>query len=163
MLGLVSKKWQLAEDLKYVRIDTYLSVIIGGLVSMAIVVTGAVGSAMEVNSAVDLAKSLEPLLGGEVAKYFMGFGLFGAGITSAITAPLAAALVITESFGWSKDLNSTAMRGSIMLVLGLGLLFASFGIKPVQLITLAQLANGILLPLLSGYVIWIANKKIDNG
>lgn len=157
--GLVAKRWKYLEDIKYVRTDTLIAVVLGGLVSMAIVVTGVAGSALEVNNAVDLAKGLEPLLGGELAKYFISFGLFGAGITSAITAPLAASMVITESFGWSSDIKGWAMRGSIALVLGLGLVFSSFGIRPVQLITLAQLANGILLPLLSGYVIWLVNKK----
>jgi hypothetical protein len=33
------------------------------------------------------------------------------------------------------------MRISMGVIVGLGLLFSSFGIKPVQLITLAQLAN----------------------
>ncbi|WP_304518162.1 divalent metal cation transporter, partial [Cecembia rubra] len=113
----------------------------------------------EVNNAVDLAKGLEPLLGGNLAKYFIAFGLFGAGITSAITAPLAASMVITECFGWSSNIKGWAMRCSIGVVLGLGLIFSSLGIRPIQLITLAQLANGILLPLLSGYVIWLVNKK----
>ncbi|PSL07465.1 Nramp family divalent metal transporter [Cecembia rubra] len=157
--GLVAKKWQKLDDLKYVRMDTLIAVILGGLVSMAIVVTGVAGKAFEVNNAVDLAKGLEPLLGGNLAKYFIAFGLFGAGITSAITAPLAASMVITECFGWSSNIKGWAMRCSIGVVLGLGLIFSSLGIRPIQLITLAQLANGILLPLLSGYVIWLVNKK----
>ena len=44
------------------------------------------------------------------------------------------------------------------VIVGLGLLFSSLGIKPVQLITLAQLANGILLPLISGWIIWVASR-----
>lgn len=161
--GMVSKRWQHPTDLKYVRVDTFLSVVLGGLVSMAIIITGAAGGADDIQSAVDLAKSLEPLLGGNFAKHFMAFGLMGAGLTSAITAPLAAGHVITETFGWDNDLKSTPMRLSILFVLGLGLLFASLGIKPVQLIMLAQLANGMLLPLISGYVIWLANKSSVMG
>ncbi|RZS97492.1 Nramp family divalent metal transporter [Cecembia calidifontis] len=157
--GLVAKRWQNLEDLKYVRTDTMIAVVLGGLVSMAIVVTGVAGASIEVNSAVDLAKGLEPLLGGKLAKYFIAFGLFAAGITSAVTAPLAASMVITESFGCSSDIKGMGMKGSIGIVLGLGLVFSSLGIRPVQLITLAQLANGILLPLLSGYVIWLVNRK----
>ncbi|MFD2201181.1 Nramp family divalent metal transporter [Shivajiella indica] len=156
--SLVSEKWKSIQDLKFVRFDTMLSVILGGIVSMAIVITGAAGSAMEVSNATDLAKGLEPLLG-SVAKYFLAFGLFAAGITSAVTAPLAGSLVVTGCFGWSSKINGKPMKWSIGLILGLGLMFSSLGIKPVQLITIAQLANGILLPLLSGYVIWLVNKK----
>lgn len=93
------------------------------------------------------------------AKYFIAFGLFAAGITSAITAPLAGSLVVVDCFGWSNDIRKMPMRISIICILGLGLLFSSLGIKPIQLITFAQLANGILLPLLSAYILWLVNKK----
>jgi manganese transport protein len=156
--SLVIEKWKNFQDLKYVRFDTLLAVVLGGIVSMAIVITGAAGSAYEVSDATDLALGLEPLMG-SWAKYFIAFGLFAAGITSAVTAPLAGSLVITGCFGWSSKINGKPMRISIMIILGLGLIFASLGIKPIQLITIAQLANGILLPLLSAYVIWLVNKK----
>ncbi|MCH6200631.1 Nramp family divalent metal transporter [Aquiflexum sp. LQ15W] len=160
--SLISQKWKTIQDLKYIRVDTLIAVILGGLVSMAIIITAKAGSATEVNSAVDLAIGLEPLMG-KMAKYFMAFGLFAAGITSAITAPLAGSLVIAGSFGFSTDLKSLPMRISIVGILGLGLVFSSFGIKPIQLILFAQLANGVLLPLLSGYILWLVNKKSVMG
>ncbi|MCS4432815.1 Nramp family divalent metal transporter [Aquiflexum gelatinilyticum] len=160
--SLISQKWNSIQDLKYIRVDTLIAVILGGLVSMAIIVTAKAGSATEVNSAIDLAIGLEPLMG-KMAKYFMAFGLFAAGITSAITAPLAGSLVIAGSFGLSNDLKSFPMRISIVGILGLGLVFSSFGIKPIQLILFAQLANGVLLPLLSGYILWLVNKKSVMG
>lgn len=160
--SLISQKWKSIQDLKYIRVDTLIAVILGGLVSMAIIVTAKAGSATEVNSAIDLAIGLEPLMG-KMAKYFMAFGLFAAGITSAITAPLAGSLVIAGSFGLSNDLKSFPMRISIVGILGLGLVFSSFGIKPIQLILFAQLANGVMLPLLSGYILWLVNKKSVMG
>ncbi|TVP51450.1 MAG: divalent metal cation transporter, partial [Mongoliibacter sp.] len=156
--SLVGEKWQKIQDLRAVRVDTIVSVVLGGLVSMAIVITAAGSGVKEINSALELAIGIEPLLG-TFAKYFIGFGLFAAGITSAITAPLAGAFVVTGIFGWSGDLGKSPMRWSISGILGLGLLFASFGIKPVQLINLAQFANGLLLPLLSAYILWLANKS----
>lgn len=160
--SLISQKWKSIQDLRYIRVDTLIAVTLGGLVSMAIIITAKAGSAIEVNSAVDLAIGLEPLMG-KMAKYFMAFGLFAAGITSAITAPLAGSLVIAGSFGLSTDLKSLPMRISIVGILGLGLVFSSFGIKPIQLILFAQLANGVLLPLLSGYILWLVNKKSVMG
>lgn len=160
--SLVSQKWKSVQDLKYIRVDTMIAVVLGGLVSMAIIITAKAGSAIEVKSAVDLAIGLEPMMG-KMAKYFMAFGLFAAGITSAITAPLAGSLVVAGSFGLSTDLKSLPMRVSIIGILGLGLVFSSFGIKPIQLILFAQLANGVLLPLLSGYILWLVNKKSVMG
>ena len=82
-----------------------------------------------------------------------------AGLTSSLTAPLAAGLVICGVFGWNQNIQSTSMRVSMGTILFLGILFSSFGIKPVTLITLAQLANGILLPLISGWLLWMSTKK----
>ncbi len=155
--ALVAKRWKTPDSIKYVRIDTFISVILGGVVSMAIIITAAGGNAESVTNAADLALGLEPVLG-SMAKYFIGLGLFAAGITSAITAPLAGALVVAGCFGWSTDLESKHIRITIFAILGLGLIFSSLGIRPVQLIIFAQLANGILLPLLSAYILWIVNK-----
>lgn len=156
--SLVSKKWTKPAELGYVRADTFIAVFIGCLVSMAIVVTGAASASDSIQSVTDLAKSLEPLLG-EASLYFLGTGLFAAGITSALTAPLAGALVICGCFGWNDHLASSAMRWSFSLILLLGIFFASLGIKPVHLITIAQLANGILLPVLSTFILWLVNDK----
>ncbi len=160
--SLVAKKWQNKTDLHYVRVDTATAVLLGGLVSMAIVVVAAAGKAVQVTNAADLAVGLEPLLG-PMATYSMAFGLFAAGITSAITAPLAGSLVVVGCFGWNTNLSSIPMRISMCSIWGLGMVFASFGIKPVQLITSAQLANGILLPLLSAYILWLINRKAVLG
>ncbi|GAB3663268.1 Nramp family divalent metal transporter [Echinicola sediminis] len=156
--ALVAKKWHSVDEINYVRVDIITSVLLGGLVSMAILVTGTLGSAKEVSTAIDLSKSLEPLLG-SIAPYFLGLGLFAAGITSSITAPLAGALVICGCFGWNDRLSSKPMRWTFSLILLLGLIFSSMGIKPVELITIAQMANGILLPVLSTFILWLINKK----
>ena len=154
----VSERWKSVTDLKYMRVDLIIAVVLGGLISMAILITGAASGATEVETAVDLAKSLEPLLG-SWAGQFLGIGLLAAGITSAITAPLAAALVISGCFGWSKDLKSAKMRWVFSAILLIGVVFASLGIKPVQLIQLAQVSNGILLPVMATFILWTVNRK----
>jgi Mn2+/Fe2+ NRAMP family transporter len=93
----------------------------------------------------------------------MGFGLLAAGLTSSITAPLAAALVICGVLNWSQEIQSSSMRITMAVIVGLGILFSSLGIKPIELITLAQLANGILLPLISGWIIYIAAQNTVLG
>jgi manganese transport protein len=156
--SLVSKKWNSLTDLPYIRTDILVSVILGGLVSLAIVITAAGTEATNVENAADLARGLALLLG-NWGTGFIGFGLFAAGLTSAITAPMAGGLVLTGAFGLSTKMDGLPMRLSMGLILGLGLLFSSLGIKPVELITIAQLTNGMLLPLLSGYILWLVNKK----
>lgn len=123
---------------------------------MAIMVTAAASQAQEVNSAKDLALGLTPMFG-IFAQYMISIGLFAAGITSAMTAPLAAALVVCGCFGWSQEVKSLPMRVVMGGILLIGLVLASLGIKPVELITFAQLANGILLPLVTAYILYLVN------
>jgi Mn2+/Fe2+ NRAMP family transporter len=153
--SLVNKRWTKESDLPFMRRDIAVSVILGGIVSMAILVVGASNTSTEITTAIDVSKGLESVFG-SFAGYMMGFGLLAAGMTSALTAPLAAGFVVCGIMGWDQEIKSTPMRITMAVIVGLGLLFSSFGIKPVQLITLAQLANGILLPLISGWIIWIA-------
>jgi manganese transport protein len=153
--SLVNKQWKSPSDLPSMRRDISVSVILGGLVSMAIIIVGASNTSAEITSAIDVSKGLESVFG-SFAGYMMGFGLLSAGLTSALTAPLSAGFVVCGIMGWDTEIKSNPMRITMAVIVGLGLLFSSLGIKPVQLITLAQLANGILLPLISGWIIWIA-------
>jgi len=156
--SLVKEKWSKKEDLKAVRKDTIISIVLGGLVSMAIIISAASINTGEVSNAADLAKSLAPLYG-DFAKYFLALGLFAAGITSAITAPLAAAYVVRGCFGWKADLKSKRFRSVWMFILILGVVFSSLGFKPIDIIKFAQVANGILLPVIAGVLLWVVNKK----
>lgn len=156
--SLAKTRWSGSSDIQWMRRDIVISIILGGLVSMAILMVGAGNSSDEITSALDVSKGLEGVFGG-FAKYLMGFGLMAAGLTSSITAPLAAGLVICGIMDWDQTIHSKSMRASMGVVVLLGLAFASLGIKPIQLITLAQLANGILLPLVSGWIIWIASQR----
>lgn len=156
--SLVNKRWKKETDLPLMRQDIAVSVILGGIVSMAILIVGAANTSTEITSAVDVSKGLETVFG-SFAGYMMGFGLLAAGLTSSLTAPLAAGFVVCGIMGWDQEIKSKPMRVSMGIIVGLGLLFSSFGIKPVQLITLAQLANGILLPVISGWIIWIAAQN----
>lgn len=160
--SLVSEKWKSKEDLKTARKDTLISITVGGMVSMAIIVAASKIPGNEIANVMDLAKGLEPLYG-ESAKYFMGIGLLAAGVTSAITAPLAAAYVVNSCFGWQAGLKDFKFRIVWMAILGLGIFFLSFGIKPIEIIKFAQVANGILLPVIAIFLLWIVNKDTVMG
>ncbi len=156
--SLAKNRWASSKDIAYMRTDIAISIILGGLVSMAILLVGAANPSGEISNALDVSKGLEPIFG-SYAKYLMGFGLLAAGLTSSITAPLAAGLVICGVLNWSQDIKSIPMRATMGIVVGLGIIFSSLGIKPIELITLAQLANGVLLPLISGWIIYIGTKS----
>ncbi len=156
--ALVKEKWKSKSDLQYARKDTFVAVVLGGLVSMCIIVSAAAIPSEGIKNATDLAKGLEPLFGG-LSTYFLAIGLFSAGITSAITAPLAAAYVASGCLGWSTNMKTNKFRAVWMGVLVLGILFSSLGIKPIDIIKFAQIANGMLLPVIAWILIWIMNKE----
>lgn len=156
--SLVKEKWKKNEDVKFAKKDTITACLIGGLVSISIIISAAAISLKEISNAADLALGLAPLYG-NFAKYFLAIGLFSAGITSAITAPLAAAYVAKECFGWQANLKSKSFRAVWMTILILGVIFSSVGIKPIEIIKFAQIANGLLLPIITAILLWIMNKK----
>ncbi len=160
--SLVKEKWKNKNDLKFARKDTIIAVALGGLVSMCIIISAASIQTQDINNAADLAKGLEPLFG-SFAKYFLAIGLFAAGITSAITAPLAAAFVASGCLGWSSNMKSKKFRAVWMFILIVGVISSSSGIKSIEIIKFAQVANGILLPVIVGFLIWIMNKPTVLG
>jgi Mn2+/Fe2+ NRAMP family transporter len=155
--SLVSEKWDSIAALRPMRRDIILSVLVGGVVSMSILITAS-GSATEVVSSVmDLATGLEPVYG-KAARYGLGVGLLAAGITSAITAPLAAAFVARQCFGWKADRKDWRFRTVWIGVLMIGILTLSFDLRPLEIIYFAQVANGVLLPVIGFFLLWAVNR-----
>ena len=156
--SLVKEKWHNESDLKFARNDTVIAIALGGIVSMCIVISAASLQIESINNAADLAKGIEPLFGAS-SKYILAIGLFSAGITSAITAPLAASYVAAGCLGWSISLKSKKFRFVWMFILLAGVISSSLGIKSIEIIKFAQITNGILLPIIAGFLIWIVNKE----
>ena len=155
--SLVKEKWKNKSDLKYARNDTLVSIVLGGIVSMCIIISSASLNIDNINNAADLAKGIEPLYG-IYSKYILAIGLFSAGITSAITAPLAASFVAAGCLGWSINMKGLKFRSVWMFILLAGVISSSSGYKSIEIIKFAQVANGILLPVIAGFLIWIVNK-----
>lgn len=160
--SLVSEKWRSTDDLSHARRDTFVAIAIGGLVSMAIIVCAAAIDTAGITNAADLALGLEPLFG-NFARTFLSLGLFAAGITSAITAPLAAAYVVRGCMGWPADLKHAGFRLVWMAILAIGMTFSSLGINAIDIIRFAQVANGLTLPVVVAILLWIMNNTAVLG
>ena len=159
----VSERWQSKDDLKNARIDTILSIGLGGLISMAVIISASAsfyGTEIVVDSGAVMAQQLEPLLG-SWAKWFFGIGLFAAGFTSSITAPLSAAFATTGALGYERDMKSTKFRAVWIVVLGVGIALSALGMSssPTELILVAQAANAVILPIIALFLIYVLNHK----
>ncbi|MHC4090204.1 MAG: divalent metal cation transporter, partial [Planctomycetota bacterium] len=81
-----------------------------------------------------------------------------AGLTSAITAPLAAAYATAGALGWRSDLRSWKFRATWALIVVSGTTLALAGYKPVHAIVFAQAANGLLLPIMAVFLLLVVNR-----
>ena len=154
-------RWSGAKDLQTAKADTILSIGLGGLIAVLIVSTASASlfaKGISVNSANEMAIQFEPLFG-SWAKYLMGIGLFAAGLSSAITAPLATAYALSDISQLTGEAKLRAFRWISLSVLVIGAGFALADIKPIKIILLAQFANGLLLPIVTGFLLFAMNHK----
>ena len=156
--SLVSEKWKSIDKLKVARFESFISILIGGLVSLSIIITAASVNNQEITGVIDLAKGLKPLYG-KFAIYFLGIGLFASGITSSITAPLAAAYVAKSCFGWGDSLKSKKFRFVWILILLIGVIISMLNINPIEIIKFAQFSNSLLLPIIAIILLWLINNR----
>lgn len=157
----IKQRWASPEDLKNARWDTIFSITFGGVITMAIMITAAIafgGKNQTVESITDLSLALKPIFG-NFSVLFLAFGFLAAGLSSAITAPLAAAFATSEILGWEETLKGFKFKLIWILVLLTGIFFSSLGWKPTQVILFAQVANGLLLPIIAIFLLWVMNDK----
>ncbi|WP_394738869.1 Nramp family divalent metal transporter [Natronococcus roseus] len=155
----VQERWDGPDDLAECRTDTIGMVVVGGLITTAIVVTAAAvfPEGTSIADVGEMADQLEPVFGGYALTFF-AIGLFAAGFTSAMSAPLAGAYATAGALGWERDLKSTRFRAIWVTILSVGVLFSAVGFDPVQVIVFAQVANGLLLPVIALFLIYAMNN-----
>ncbi|MDG5760764.1 Nramp family divalent metal transporter [Natronococcus sp. A-GB1] len=155
----VQERWDGPDDLAECRTDTIGMIVVGGLITTAIVVTAAAvfPEGTTIADVGEMADQLEPVFGGYALTFF-AIGLFAAGFTSAMSAPLAGAYATAGALGWERDLKSTRFRAIWVTILSVGVVFSAVGFDPVQVIVFAQVANGLLLPIIALFLIYAMNN-----
>ena len=158
-----SQLWHSPRDLKDMMIDTIVSISIGGVISCCIIiVSAATANTLEIQdlTIMNFSKSLELPLGIVGHRIFL-IGLFAAGISSAITAPLAAAYTITELCTEKPVGTKSGLFRFIWITVLLSGLLVSLvlGSSPANLILFAQYANALILPLIMLFLLYCLNSK----
>lgn len=146
------------QNLKEFRFGLSVAIILGGIISMGVLVVGtAITDTFTFQS---LSEALTSRLGNWASLLF-AIGLFSAGFSSAITAPLAAAITAKSLFDnrkndfWNE--KSFPYRSIWMGVLLIGIIFGLTDFKPVEVIILAQALNGLLLPFVAVFLFVTVN------
>lgn len=153
------KTWKDPKDLALARFDVNVSMIIGGIITAAIVITaGTVMKGMSVNSAIDMSVQLEPLLG-SFAQPFLALGLIAAGVSSAVITPLGVSYVLAGMFGWEMDKKDKRFFWTNVAVVIFGIFVAATGYNPISIIMMAQVVNGVFLPVIVFALIYVTSRK----
>ncbi len=135
------------------RIGLTVSVVIGGLITIWILLAGTLVN--DFSSFPVLADEFRNKVG-LVGAWALGIGLFAAGFSSAITSPYAASVIAANVLGTEKKNLIRLAWGIVVLI---GFLFGISGVKPIPIILLVQALNGLILPLVTAYLIIIVNDR----
>ncbi len=159
---VAKKRWVTEKDYKTSVFDTVLSIVIGGIISLSIIITAASShisiNQNEIKNAVDLGNHLSPTLG-SFSKYFISIGLFCAGITSSITAPIATSYALSGIFKYKAEWSDKIFKRVAYIIIIIGVVFSSTNYNPILVIKLAQFVNGLFLPFIAIFLIWSVNKR----
>ncbi|QEG38745.1 Nramp family divalent metal transporter [Roseimaritima ulvae] len=156
-----SKHRPRGEGIRLARRDTIISLSIGGMITAAILVTAATMQGSPPEKVADMAASLQGALGSSLAYGLFFAGLAAAGLTSAVTAPLAAAYAISGAMGWSTDEKQWSFRAIWITIMAFGTLLAvTLGHQPLQTLLVAQAANALVLPVIVAFLLMACNAKL---
>ena len=145
------------EGVKMMRFGLAVSILLGGMISMAVLITGTTVAGEFSFAAVSGALAEE--FGPGMSLVF-AFGLAAAGLSSSITAPLASSITAWSVSGdspyWRKGGRGFILVWSVVLLTGI--VFGITGIKPVPVIILAQALNGLILPFVAVVLLYVVNN-----
>jgi manganese transport protein len=161
----VKEKWSAKENLRDVKKDLLVSICLGGAISASIVITSAVTfyeKGLSLESGAQMAQQLQPFFG-PLTNILFGIGFFAAGMSSAVTAPYAAAFASSGILGWKGGHDSKGFKGICMAVIATGLIVSLADFNPLAVIVFAQAANGLILPVASIFLIIVLNNRRKMG
>lgn len=145
-------------DLPALRKEGAFSIFVGGLISMAIVIVGNKALGMAINNAADMAAVLQNAIG-SWSLILLGIGLFAAGLSSALTAPMAAGSVASGLWNCFFRPQNKVNAGISVLVVMIGAYVAITQVNNLWVIKTAQVINGLLLPVFISFILWLLNDR----
>lgn len=154
------------DDYGYSRIDSVGGAIFGDLISMVIIIATAaatVGHRGTLGNASEAARALRPVAG-SFASHLFGIGLFGASALAGAVVPLSTAYAISEAVGVERSVSRRFREAPVFLGLFtgqvvIGALIALVTSNLVQLLLVTQVLNGVITPVILGFILVMANRR----
>jgi NRAMP (natural resistance-associated macrophage protein)-like metal ion transporter len=150
------------------RIDVIFGCIVTDVIAFFIVVACAAtifhSQHREITDVADAAKALAPFAG-KFAAILFAVGLVNASLMSAAILPLATAYNICEGLGFESGIDRRFGEAPIfyglyttLIVCGAGFVLLP-GLPLLKVILISQVANGILLPFVLGFMLILINRE----
>jgi len=163
----VADKGVKVEDYAYTRNEVFIGAFFTDFIAFFIVVATAAAlfsHGIRVESAADAALALEPLAG-HYAYILFALGLLNASLLAASILPLSTAYAVSEAFGWEsgmdKDFDEAPQFFGLytgFIVIGAGVILLP-GLPLMTIMLISQTVNGILLPVILGFMLVLINDK----
>ena len=154
-------------DIVLQRIDTVSGSVAADLVAWFIIITtGTVlfPAGIHISDAADAALALEPIAG-QWSTILFASGLVAASFLAACVLPGVTSSAICEAFGWERGADRSwqeapVYRGIITAIVAASALMVLLpGIDLFQIMMTSQVINGVLLPVVLVFQVFIASDK----
>ncbi len=161
-----SRQWGIDDKekkslLKYERIDTTSSLLLGLLVNGAMIIVAARvfhGNGMVITSIEEASKTLVPLAG-PLAGFFFAIALVFSGVGSSITSSMAEVNVITGFLGKPEDPKTLLYRVATFITAIPSFLIILIGMDTYKILIFSQVILSIQLPFTLIPLLYLCRKK----
>ena len=147
------------------RVDSIVGAVAANVVSMAIIIAtaAAIGGTGPLASATDAAEALRPAAGASAENLF-AIGLLGASALAAAVVPLSTAYAISEAVGVERSVSRSFRQAPLFLGLFTAqvVIGAAIALTPgnlVELLLNMQVLNGVITPIVLGFILVLANRR----
>lgn len=154
------------QQIRFAALDVGIGVISGNLIAYFIIVATAATLFIHhqgINTAADAAQALVPELG-VAGKYLFALGLIGAGFVALPILLASTSYAVAGAFGWPVGLSRKPWQSEgfyliLTVALIISLIMALLHMDPIRLIFWANVLSGILVPILTVYLIILVNSR----
>lgn len=144
--------------------DSLVSVSLMLLINVAIMASAAGTmylAGLEVNQAIDMVRTLEPIAGSFAVNAFV-VGIVAAGLSSLFPNYVLLPWLIIDYFGLERDIRRPAFRGIVLFTALFGLFIPLFGGRPVPIMIASQALSPVVMPVMV-VLTWLVLRKHDRG
>ncbi len=113
---------------------------------------------MEIEAAIDMVRTLEPLAGGLAAGGFV-IGILAAGLSSLFPNYLLGPWMAADFLRLPRQMSRAAFRAMVVFASLFGLVVPVLGGRPVQIMIASQAVSPLAMPLLALFVLILLNKR----